>query len=135
MDKKIGILTYHDSDNYGSVLQAYALSHYITSLGAKCEIIDYRKDAVKKLYNIWKRPTTRNAILTDVFQTPYYTKLKKHKENFENFRKNYLPLSNTKYVQPDDLKNSRYDLYIVGSDQVWNINIVDFDSSYLLDFN
>ena len=134
MDKKIGILTYHDSDNYGSVLQAYALSHYVNSLGANCEIINYRKPEVKKLYNIWKRPTSRNAILTDIFQIPQYIKLKKRKENFEKFRKKYLPLSKTLYTKKEDLKNSEYDLYIVGSDQVWNTNIVDFDSSYLLDF-
>lgn len=134
MDKKIGILTYHDSDNYGSVLQAYALSHYINSLGADCKIIDYRKPQVKNLYNIWKRPTNRNAILTDIFQIPYYSKLKKRKKNFENFRKKHLPLSSTLYTKQNDLKNSKYDLYLVGSDQVWNVNIVDFDTSYLLDF-
>ncbi len=134
MDKKIGIITYHDSDNYGSVLQAYALSHYIKGLGADCKIIDYRKDAVKELYSIWKRPTSRNAVLTNIFQIPYYIKLKKRKKNFENFRKNYLPLSNTLYTKQNDLKSGQYDLYIVGSDQVWNIDIVDFDSSYLLDF-
>lgn len=37
----IGILTFHKSVNYGSVLQAWALQHMLTLRGIESEIIDY----------------------------------------------------------------------------------------------
>ena len=44
--KKIGIITIHNSPNYGASLQAFALYEYIRQQGAKVEIIDlYRPNA------------------------------------------------------------------------------------------
>ena len=40
--KKIGVITMHRVQNFGSVLQAYALSEKLNRLGADCEIIDYQ---------------------------------------------------------------------------------------------
>lgn len=37
-------------------------------------------------------------------------------------------------MRKKDLLNANYDYYIVGSDQVWNNQILDFDTSYFLDF-
>ena len=39
--KRIGILTMHRVQNYGSALQAYALQEYINRLGYDAELIDY----------------------------------------------------------------------------------------------
>ena len=39
--KSIGIITIHKINNYGSVLQAYALQKVCEDLGYKVEIIDY----------------------------------------------------------------------------------------------
>ena len=47
---KVGVLTFHYTDNVGSVLQAYALKRAIEKLSADCEIINYQKDG-------WKRKT------------------------------------------------------------------------------
>ena len=52
MDKKIGILTFHAADNYGAVLQAYALQHYLENKGAHVEIIDFVTPQVEKANNI-----------------------------------------------------------------------------------
>ena len=41
--KRVGIVTIHDSPNYGGSLQAYALYKYIKDKGAECEIIDIRR--------------------------------------------------------------------------------------------
>lgn len=42
MDMKIGILTFHTADNYGAVLQAYALKEFIASrYSSHTEIIDF----------------------------------------------------------------------------------------------
>ena len=45
MSKKAGILTWHYLDNYGSVLQAYALQKVLQNMGVSTEIINYRENA------------------------------------------------------------------------------------------
>lgn len=39
---KIGIITFHASHNYGSMLQAYALQQTVLGMGLDCEIINFR---------------------------------------------------------------------------------------------
>jgi len=39
---KIGTLTLHNANNYGAVLQAYALQKYLLNAGFETEIINYR---------------------------------------------------------------------------------------------
>lgn len=134
MYNKIGILTYHDSDNFGSVLQAYALSRYLLQQGYSTEIIDYRKPEVKSLYQIFKPPTNRYYALTNIYNLAFYLSLKHRKENFEKFRQEMLPLSSKCYTDQNQLKECNYSHFIVGSDQVWNVDILDFDLSYMLSF-
>ena len=40
MKKKVGIITFHASHNYGSMLQAYALQQVVLGMGFDCEIIN-----------------------------------------------------------------------------------------------
>jgi hypothetical protein len=51
---KIGILTYHNTTNYGATLQAYALQNVIENFGFECEIINYQCSAVVDRYKIKK---------------------------------------------------------------------------------
>jgi hypothetical protein len=39
---KIGILTFHDANNYGAVLQAYALTEAVKKIESDVEIINYK---------------------------------------------------------------------------------------------
>ena len=46
---KIGVITLHNSYNYGAVLQAYATCEYIKSIGYKdVELINYENKYEKK---------------------------------------------------------------------------------------
>ena len=57
-DKKtIGILTFHWANNYGAVLQAFALQKKLNMLGYHAEIIDYIPFTFKK--NIFKHFISR----------------------------------------------------------------------------
>lgn len=40
MNKKVGIITFHASHNFGSMLQAYALQQVILHMGFDCKIIN-----------------------------------------------------------------------------------------------
>ena len=58
----------------------------------------------------------------------------KHR-GFQAFRKKYLKLSNSQYFRSTIGKAAEaYDLYITGSDQVWNLGCSGNDSTYFLDF-
>ena len=47
---KVGILTFHGADNYGAVLQAFALQEYIRSLNNDVDMVNYSPKAVLKDY-------------------------------------------------------------------------------------
>lgn len=128
--KKVGILTYHYSNNYGGVLQAFSLYSHIKSLGYKVEIINYIPSSYndnKIIHNTGIRKnilkTKREDLRIDLLLkriTIKYKYNKKVKKKFDNFRKNNLVLSP---VVDDTNINSilgRYDAIIVGSDQIWN---------------
>lgn len=133
--KKVGILTYHSSDNYGSVLQAYALHKYLSNF-CDAEVIDYRKSEVKDLYKIFKPMNSKFNIITNFYNALYYKKLEKQKKGFEAFRKNFINLSEREINEKADLDMfvNGYDALVCGSDQVWNFDLLDFDNSFLLDF-
>lgn len=133
--KKVGILTYHSSDNYGSVLQAYALRKYLSSF-CDAQIVDYRKPEVKELYKIFKPLNSKYNIVTNLYNFLYYGKLIRRKREYESFRQNFLKLSEFEINDKKELNNfvKKYDILISGSDQVWNYDIVDFDTSFMLDF-
>lgn len=133
--EKVGILTYHSSDNYGSVLQAYALCKYISNF-CDAQIVDYRKYEVKNLYKIFQPMNTKFNIITNIYSALYYNRLNKRKKAYEKFRQDFLNLSKPEINKKKDLNNyvNKYDALICGSDQVWNFDILDFDTSFLLDF-
>jgi hypothetical protein len=118
---KIGIITIHRLYNYGTNLQAYALQHYIEEkFGARVEIIDYlfpnkyhkKKESLLKNVRIWL-----GEMKMDIFQKKWIQKNK-----FKKFQKDYYHITLKKYKSRESLErtNLNYDLYITGSDQVWN---------------
>lgn len=53
--KKIGILTFHKSINYGSVMQAFALSDLLIKRGYDVDIIDYEPASYSTQYRIFEK--------------------------------------------------------------------------------
>lgn len=121
---KVGIITLHKVVNFGSALQAYALQHYlkkILDLNSRVEIIDYKfpnsyhfysfqeqiKNCLRRLYNIFRKRTCRFNFFYRTFfiQTP-----KSYKSVKSIFRDPPV-----------------YDLYVTGSDQVWNVVVLKND--------
>lgn len=114
---KIGILTFHNAYNYGAVLQAYALQEVLIGLGNEVEIIDYRNSKIDRFHNYWSLKC--NSFVKVLYRLLFsYAPLKKKERYFHDFLTNYLHLSNVRYDQ--NCTPSGYDLYIIGSDQVWN---------------
>lgn len=140
--KKIGIITIHRIYNYGSVLQAYALQEICRFLGFDVEIIDYmfpnsfHIDASQNRHLNTYQESIIEKIYRVFFKVLYsYDLLKQHK-GITNFVNRYLSLSSVSYATPEDLKNhiSHYDIYLTGSDQIWNPRYTKGDESFFFGF-
>lgn len=134
---KVGITTIHRIANYGSVLQAYALQRTIFNFGYDCEVIDYlypnsyhvKKHATQLEYYSFSKYIKKNI-------GALVTKDDKRKQVFSDFISNYLNLSKFQYKTIGSLRNNPplYDIYITGSDQVWNPTYMNYDPTFLLEF-
>ena len=133
--KKVGILTFHRAVNYGACLQAYALKNYIEAQGCQCDIIDYHCSAVEDFYN--KIFLREDSIKTKIKKIITWPIQKKRNEIFKDFIESKLLNGNKtdEYTRRDISKaNELYDLFIVGSDQVWSPFCTGGDLTYFLDF-
>jgi hypothetical protein len=132
----IGILNFHDADNYGAVLQAYALKECVKMNTDNCrvEIIDYKsKNILKGSKIIQLTKTTPKIFIKSCISNFLYLGVKLcRKYKFEDFRRNYLDISNRVFWKGEDICG--YDIYVVGSDQVWNCEITGYDQTYFLSF-
>ena len=131
---KIGILTFHCSNNYGAVLQAYALRQTLERLHPQNEVcvINYRcKGTITptSFTDIKKKKGLIGALL-------HYKQINHMNEKFDLFRKNHLHLSK-EYYKVEDLKRDmdEFDVVISGSDQVWNLRWSDGDTVYFQTFH
>jgi hypothetical protein len=130
---KIGIITMHKVLNFGSALQAYALQRKITELGYECEIIDYEFPPKKN------KKITLGGIVDNIFTFVRalimgFPQIKRRRR-FQYFYDNYYQLSPDAYNSVSISSNPpRYDVYMTGSDQVWNPRHIGVDSNFLLSF-
>lgn len=154
---KIGIITFHFVSNHGAVLQSFATQRFLEKQGYQAEIIDYRpkyhtvrylghKNPIMYAMWYWKRYeqkgilrrimlTTRSffrCILFNVTQTD-----KKTACEFSRFITLHLHLSK-RYESFQQLQKDPPldDVYISGSDQLWNPDVLNhsFDPVYFLNF-
>lgn len=117
---KIGILTFHNSRNYGAVLQAYGLKEVLENMGHKVEVIDYRNPAIegrKKPFTLDKFKSDPIRFLSLFFNV--FLNYRRKVRNFSKFEKEYLCVTSSLYL-PEDIAKSDYNYIIVGSDQVWS---------------
>ena len=114
---KVSIITYHDEDNYGATLQAYATYKAVASLGYEPEIINL---------HMAHRQSLRTLLLFS---------LKRFR--FNSFRRKVFKNCTPLYHSVDELRANppASDVYLVGSDQTWNPTISKADAmAYFLDF-
>ena len=147
---KIGIITICKVNNYGAELQAFAIQKRLEQMGYKAEIIDYLyyknwrfKDTVlsqpfvklntKGRFMYWLKYRFMSWAVDKVL--PIFNKNeKRRKQNYQLFINSggY----STQYRSMDELyhANMDYDIYIVGSDQVWNPSASSSIEPYFLTF-
>lgn len=124
--KKIGVLTFSPIVlNPGTVLQSWSLCHYLdsfTSLDVELIFYDFYKDKllggksfVSVLSVLWKKYSLWRCC-------GFAKKIKKYPPRKPLVRENVSSI------------NGRYDMIMVGSDQVWNHLLTKYDKTFFLDF-
>jgi hypothetical protein len=128
-------ITYHNAINYGAVLQTYALQQVQLNMSIQNEIIDYCPKKVR--YRSVKVHIFKSIVIYTirVFLLLFHIFHKrKQKKIFKQFIKNTLILTR-KYKDLKTLQASppKAEIYIAGSDQLWNVSI-SLKRAFFLDF-
>lgn len=129
--KKVGVVTFHNYDNYGAILQSYALQVCLKRLGAQPEIIDYNCSYISNPFQL--KRIKNKGLFNYIYGAIGYICYLPRRRKCNAFRKRMT------YSTPVDAKtigkmDGKYDVYISGSDQVWDWHLTDFDRTYFLDF-
>ena len=143
----IGILTWFNNLNYGTVLQLLAMNDYLTAhFDCDIEVINYlpreaheiaKKETLtdhplhRGLLSLKKRLRLENGSEGD-FNGLSPEELQKKKKRFETALSRLHFSESVKEISELTALAERYDLIICGSDQVWNPRILN--SVYYLDF-
>ena len=115
---KISLLTFSKETNFGATLQCYALCTVLQGMGHNVDIIDIQ---LKSYSMSWYSAIMRLPMVW----------------LFRQFRKDHLNLFTRHFSNIDDLRHNypKSDLYIVGSDQVWNPAITKRLDSFIYFFS
>lgn len=132
--KKVGIITIHNSPNYGACLQSYALYRYIQQQGNDVEIIDLHRPFAYEDYIPSKKYVSCRSVKRSLL-----SKIKGNVKRFIGIKTKSPSLYSPSAINKFDEFNSviklskpyrgidelyanppLYDLYISGSDQLWN---------------
>lgn len=147
---RIGILTFWWSkDNYGQLLQAYALQAYLRAQGHDAYLIRYKweKDFTPSPLALRLLKACNPVLLFRFFSTRLRIHAAKQEQaafdrGFDAFRDRYIAQSPRVYNSWTELREDppQADCYIVGSDQVWNFGAIPLARcrsavhAYFLDF-
>jgi len=135
---KIALITIHNANNYGSVLQAYATKKILSKYG-EVSTIDYDNTFLSHHFDVLRFFPSIHGIkmfIHDILRFPYRIRVLLKFKKFIQFNMNL-----TSKLTNDELmkgKAGRFDLYVCGSDQIWNPEIVSkkkiIDPIFFLDF-
>lgn len=134
---KIGIITTFRQANFGSVLQAFSLQFVLEKMGYDAKLIDYKYPNFFHYKNGYPRKSfwvTKKYKLR-LFLGKIGLKPKNKMLLMNDFISQNIICTKT-YSSKRQLQSNPplFDVYISGSDQIWNPNTMFGDMSYFLDF-
>lgn len=131
MDKKIGIITFHNADNYGAILQTYATQVFLKNNNFNAVIIDYfhnNSSASRPL--ILKLLSYIKAFLKTNSRRAFIKHLK-----CNAFRNKFLEKTKKYFGDQSIIADPPImDIYISGSDQILNFDLTDKSNAFYLSF-
>lgn len=134
--KTVGIVTIHKINNYGAVLQAYALNKYLRKNNIEAYTIDFRTPRVAESYHIYYPFKSSMDIPRNIMCARYSKELALRNKRFNDFLNSNVPMTKKAYFSDEEMEqeNFEYDYYICGSDQIWNTHCTNYRDSFLLSF-
>ena len=136
MDRTAIIVTYHKALSYGGCLQAYATQLLLEDAGLCPCFLDYENpyEARKKsLFAVMQRGGAREAFATLV-KDVFFQGRSYRRRAFGSFAK-LLPVTSESFASVEEARDVAADVFVVGSDQVWNPDITDgLEKAFLLEF-
>lgn len=127
---RILTLTTYEGYNYGASLQAYALQHFLKLQGHDTAIIRFEPEYLMRYYAFWYvNPDSRlnaNPITRMLYRIMKWGQRRttlKRKRVFDYFNHQILTETEQKWSSSEMLMHDppKADLYLCGSDQVWNV--------------
>ena len=119
---KTGLVTFYHIHHYGAFLQAMATQRAVEHLGSECEILNYY---VNQDNAIFRRIEGVSSVAADAHTALHYSALRTRYERFEQFARANLNITPHRYESLEELGRDcpPYDVYLSGSDQIWNPKI------------
>lgn len=131
--QKVKLLTFHNAQNYGAALQAYALKETLKELGVTPEFVNYENEKILSDYKL-----IRINSLKSFFSSLWYLPRNlKRKRSFESFSHRYLDTDKKIYYSCESIQKDidDGDIFVAGSDQIWNPVLTDgLSDVYTLNF-
>ena len=126
----IGMMTFLHNDNYGSILQAWALQCTLTDMGFDATHIDYAPSKQEKIRNLLLSGNSPKLILEGMRKKSATGKMH---GGFDEFRKEHIRTT-APCRDHAALKQAAetFDVLVCGSDQIWSP--VWLNPAYFLDF-
>lgn len=139
--KTVGIITTFRQPNFGSVLQAFALQYVIEKMEFEVKVIDY-KYPNEYHWNLGAKHGRRNITLRSKLgdakrKIQFLLHLRKptKMEELNDFIRKEMKCTPFYPSRKSILENPPiFDIYVSGSDQIWNPNTMFGDMSYMFDF-
>lgn len=118
---RIATITFHASYNFGSALQAYAMQKVLQFTGHETAIIDYiSRDQEQYGFFSLGHPRRNIRIIRN------FHGYVGRRNSFVDFSTRFLKLTKSQFTYKDEEKlaslQSEYDIFLCGSDQIWNLN-------------
>lgn len=142
---KIATITFHDTFNFGATLQCVALSKYLSSKGHSVLVIHYLPDYVlqkkspfRAFSDIHKQNGAKRKfqyLFPAVYYFTHFFSFRRRDKRYHAFLSQHInltePASDFEHIKPLDA-----DLYLCGSDQIWNPALTggSFDKAFFLAF-
>ena len=126
---KIAVVTTSYANNYGALLQTYALQRFLNeNMSHDALALDYTPPWNSNTRRLFIKPKSIKDILVNAYMLLHiknYILSGKRVDANNKFRDEYIKMSDEKFFSEEDLKaiENEYDCLICGSDQIWNIDM------------
>lgn len=131
---EIYTITFCNTTNVGAALQEYALQRYLQLMGHHVIVINYIPKIMASSQSLFIPILEANSI-QEIVKTLLLFPIKiRRKVKFWKFSNQYINLSSLCRNEKDIERLIQPDYYIVGSDQIWNDELVNWEKGYFLEF-